>query len=219
VTHEPTDIDDCVRSMRDSGVQQRRRAMLHSPNIARLTDYVANLRKRNLGDVPDFDPLDGGVDACVLFLFEKPGPMTIRSGFISRNNDDGTAEAIYNFMKEARIPRKSTVIWNVVPWWNGTRKMRAQELDDGNACVRELISELPALCAVVMVGNKAAEAKPFLETTSLALFRSSHPSRVVKAIFPSRWKAIPSEWARVLPYICGCRANAAAPSPLHHPSA
>jgi hypothetical protein len=50
--------------------------------------------------VPDFDPLDGGVNAQVLFLLEKPGPMAAEdgkragSGFISRDNDDGTAEAI-----------------------------------------------------------------------------------------------------------------------------
>jgi hypothetical protein len=38
------------------------------------------------------------------------------SGFISRNNDDRTAEATWDFMEEARIPRAATVTWNVVPW-------------------------------------------------------------------------------------------------------
>ena len=42
-----------------------------------------------LDEVPDFDPLDGGVEARALFLFEKPGRMTAGqsgSGFISRDN-------------------------------------------------------------------------------------------------------------------------------------
>ena len=32
------------------------------------------------------------------------------SGFISRDNDDPTAEVIYNFMQQAGIPRRQTII-------------------------------------------------------------------------------------------------------------
>jgi hypothetical protein len=215
VTEEPTDIDD-ARSMRDPCVRERRRGMLHLPHITDLTDYVANLRKRIPGEVPDFDPLDGGIHARVLFLFEKPGPMAAGSGFISRNNDDGTAGATFDFMQQAGIPRKWTVIWNLVPWWNGTRKMTARELREGTACVEELISMLPALCAVVMVGRKAEKkAESFLKTTGLELFTSWHPSPMVRAIYPYRWNAIPSQWAKALPFITKPCPNAAAPSPLH----
>jgi hypothetical protein len=87
-----------------------------------LTSYAARLRER--GEVPEFDPCDGGTEAQLLFLFEKPGPMTSSqagSGFIGRNNDDPTAEATFRFMQSAGIPRKLTVTWNVIPWWNGTR--------------------------------------------------------------------------------------------------
>jgi hypothetical protein len=47
-----------------------------------------------------------------LFLFEKLGPMTAEaggSGFISRNNDDPTAEATFRFMEQAKIPRKLSI--------------------------------------------------------------------------------------------------------------
>src|SRR5437016_7487658 len=130
-------INDSPRSMRDADVWMCRRAMLGEAHIAVLTKYAAQLRERRLGEVPDFDPLDGGVDARVLFLFEKPGRMTAEagkragSGFISRNNDDGTAAAMFDFMRQAGIPRKMTVIWNVVPWWNGTRKVTSEELRTG----------------------------------------------------------------------------------------
>src|ERR1035438_5895674 len=102
-------MDDWPRSLRDACVRERRKAMLHLPHIAPLAEYAERLRMRGLGEVPDFDPLDGGVEARVLFLFEKPGPMTAEagkrfgSGFISRNNDDSTAEASIGF-----IDRKST---------------------------------------------------------------------------------------------------------------
>lgn len=80
--------------------------MLGLSHIAPLTEYVAKLRLRGLGEVPDFDPLDGGIEARILFLLEKPGPMTaeggkrIGSGFISRNNDDSTAAATIGFMRK-----------------------------------------------------------------------------------------------------------------------
>jgi uracil-DNA glycosylase len=198
--------DDSPRSMRDAGVRQRRRAMLSLPHVAPLTAYAAKLRLRDSVEVPELDPLDGGVDARVLFLAEKPGRMTADgskfgarsgSGFISRNNDDPSAEATIDFMHKAGIPRKLTVAWNVIPWWNGTRKVTGAELRDGVACVRELISMLPRLSAVVMVGQKAARARPYLKSTGLALFTSDHPSPLVRAKFRERWNAIPSEWARV----------------------
>jgi len=197
-------IDDQPRSMRDLSVQKRREAMLQLPHMARLSDYVSSLRKRNLGEVPDFDPFDGGIDARVLLLFEKPGPMTaktgkrIGSGFISRNNDDPTAAAIFDFMRKAGIPRTLTVIWNVVPWWSGTRKVKAQELREGTACVTALVDLLPALRTVVMVGSKAAKAQLLLENRGLVLLTSCHPGPLVKARYRDRWEAIPFEWAKVM---------------------
>jgi len=142
----------------------------------------------------------------VLFLFEKPGPMTASgsdkrfgSGFISRNNDDPSAEATFDFMERAGIPRKLTVTWNLIPWWNGTRKITGQELRDGLDCLQELIGLLPNLRAVVLVGKHAAKAEPYLKEKypGLRVFASAHPSPLVRANFSQRWNAIPAEWARV----------------------
>ena len=127
------------------------------------------------------------------------------SGFISRNNDDATAEATFKFMREAGIPRKLTVIWNVVPWWNGTRKVTAQELCEGISCVDVLVKLLPGLRAVVFVGQKAARAKPFLEGTALTLIESFHPSPIVRAASRAKWEAIPTQWAKAMPIVQGIR--------------
>jgi hypothetical protein len=180
--------------------------MLHKPHIIALTDYASGLRSRGIGEVPDFDPLDGGVTARALFLFEKPGPMTSEamggSGFISRNNDDATAEATFNFMERAAIRRKMTVTWNVIPWWNSTREITREELSTGAACVQELIAKLRDLHVVVLVGAKAAHwAKPYLATTGLSLLTSDHPSPLVRARHPDRWNAIPTIWAQVRLFI------------------
>jgi hypothetical protein len=50
------------------------------------------------------------------------------SGFISRNNDDPTAEATMGFMEKAGIPHTLTVSWNVIPWWNGTNLPRGPRI-------------------------------------------------------------------------------------------
>lgn len=175
--------------------------MLREPHVAPLTTYAATLRDRNMGEVPNFDPLDGGIDARVLFLFEKPGPKTSEagggSGFISRNNDDPTAEATFGFMQEANIPRKITVTWNVIPWWNSTRGITSEELRRGAACVAELSDLLPQLRVVIFVGVKAAQARPYLDSRSLQLLTSDHPSPLVRAKFPDRWRSIPVHWANV----------------------
>jgi hypothetical protein len=70
--------------------------------MAPLLDYTDRLRRlRPLWYVPDFDPASGGTASYVLFLFEKPGPMTDDgkgSGLLSACNDDPTAAAAHAFL-------------------------------------------------------------------------------------------------------------------------
>ena len=208
------EADDQPRSMGDARVRERRKAMLGCPHMIDLTEFADKLHERRpewqFPDfenwaVPNFDPCDGGVNARALFLFEKPGPMTAAkgsgkrsgSGFISRDNDDPTAEAIFDFMHRAAIPREQTILWNVIPWWNGTRAVKRAELEDGVSHVKDLIHLLPKLRAVMLVGKKAAKAKPELETTGLCLLNSFHPSPLVKARWPEKWQDILLEWQKL----------------------
>jgi hypothetical protein len=34
-------------------------------------------------------------------------------------------------MRVAKMPRKLAMIWNVIPWWNGTRDVTGEELREG----------------------------------------------------------------------------------------
>lgn len=176
--------------------------MLHLPHIAPLTEFVAHLREMHHNfEFPDFDPLDGGTDADILFLFEKPGPMTSAggngSGFISRNNNDPTAEATFRFMKEANLPRNRTIIWNVIPGWNGTRKVTAAELLTGVETLKGLFPLLPHLRTIILVGKNAQRAKPLVTGLDIQILVSAHPSPLVRASQPDVWRAIPSIWAQV----------------------
>lgn len=179
------------------------------PHIAPLSRYAATLRGQGRGSVLEFDPMDGGIDARALFLFEKPGPMTDESrsggrtgsGFISRDNDDRTAEATFRFMEEAAIPRRLTITWNIVPWWNGTRMISRVELQNGVRALEDLIALLPDLRAIILVGRKAARARVIVKSGDIRLFESAHPSPIVRASRPELWKSIPNQWAEIMPLL------------------
>lgn len=170
--------------------------------MAPLAEYCQQLREANRGTVPDFDPFDGGTAAEILFLMEKPGRMTdsdgiagrVGSGFISRDNDDQTAEAILRFMEQAAIPRNQSILWNTIPWWNGTRKVSAEELSAGIERLAELLSLLPNIKAVVGVGAKSRKAQPLFKSRALPFISSAHPSPINRASRRAVWEKIPDQW-------------------------
>ena len=193
---------DNPRSLRDPEVRAARRAALGAPHILPLTRHVRDLRERSPAiEFPDFDPLDGGVEARLLFLMEKPGPMTSAerdgrqgSGFISRDNDDPTAQAIFTFMREAGIPRRETVLWNLIPGWNRTTKVTGAELTEGIKEALRLTTLLPRLKGVVFVGSQARKLVPHLTPGALSLHFSLHPSRTARRYNKTCWELIPDRW-------------------------
>jgi uracil-DNA glycosylase len=132
--------------------------------------------------VPHFDPLDGGLDARVLFLLEAPGAKAVYSGFVSRNNPDETAKNFFELNASAGIGRGQTIIWNVVPWYIGTGiKIRAARREDvrlADPWLAELLRLLVSLRFVVYVGQKALLAKGVVERTrpDVGVLSMPHPS-------------------------------------------
>ena len=55
---------------------QSRLARIFEPHISPLTAFVEAIRKETglVRKIPYFDPLDGGINAKCVFLFEAPGP-------------------------------------------------------------------------------------------------------------------------------------------------
>lgn len=194
---------DLPRMLREKENVAARRLELRDPHIVKLTNFSRSLRRRDLGHIPDFDPWDGGVNAKALFLYEKPGPKAFASGFISRNNDDPTAEISFKFLQLAGLERRDVVAWNVIPGWNGTMKVTSTELLKGLQCLEELTELLVRLKVIILVGQNAARAKKLLEATlpKVAILQSYHPSPKVRACAPEKWKAIPTVWAQAKRYL------------------
>lgn len=163
--------------------------------------FAEALRAEGRGEVPDADPLDGGASARVLLLLEKPGPGAARSGFVSRDNDAPTSRSIAAFLAEAGLPRRATVIWNAIPWWNGTIRVTAGEEREGLRHLPAFLDLLPALRGALLVGARAARAAPVLVARGLPSLASAHPSGQVRAAFPERWRAIPAVWARAAEWL------------------
>ncbi|KFF58224.1 hypothetical protein JF66_20160 [Cryobacterium sp. MLB-32] len=137
--------------------------------------------------VPHFDPADTGVGARVLFLLEAPGPMTnatnLRpgSGFISVDNNDGTAANIWALRNEAGL-HEGALHWNIVPWYLGvaSRKPTAAELRQGGTELLTLLPLLGDLCVVVVCGRVAQRGwkrhvAPFVGDR-LTVIETWHPS-------------------------------------------
>ncbi len=194
--------DDRARALRDPMVVQRRRALLAAepPYMAPLLAHVAALRRlRPDWEVPDADPAGGGVDARALFLLEKParGTTASRSGFVSIQNDTATGAAMHGFLQRRGIPTHWCLLANVVPWWDGSIIVSAEQRRLAGSALRELLALMGHLRAIVLVGATAQRA--WARTGSVAppgtrLFRSDHPSPQVRAAFRSRWEAIPACW-------------------------
>lgn len=201
-TVAPEGRHDAPRLLRDPTQIAQRRSELAGPHIKPLTQFAQSLRERGYGHVPDFDPWDGGIAAQVLFLFEKPGPKAFASGFISRNNDDRSAEYTFNFMAQAGLPRKRTCLWNIVPGWNGTRKLTGTELENGAAALSELMPLLPNLQVVVLVGQRAANSwSKYSNARGLPTIVSAHPSPVNFAFARNIWNEIPNCWAEARKFL------------------
>ncbi len=82
------------------------------------------------------------------------------SGFISPDNNDLSAQNMWDLLREAGIDRfRDVVTWNVVPWYIGDdsaiRAAEANDLADAGAAIRTLVSLLPNLRAVVLIGGAA----------------------------------------------------------------
>lgn len=155
------------RSLAHPSALERRRSQLDEPRHAPLTSYVQQLRLqvREQGlEVPDLDPLGGGRHTRILYLLEAPGPKAVPlrggSGFVSMDNDDPTAQTVFQLTQQAGVNRDWVSLWNIVPWYAGDtsriRAVRPAEIQAGRDHLRQLLIRLPELRVVVTLGAPAA---------------------------------------------------------------
>ncbi|MBD8908480.1 uracil-DNA glycosylase [Methylorubrum zatmanii] len=177
------DSPEAPKSLRDPAALAARRAMADAPHIRPLRALARRIAEECHAEVPDPDPLDGGVEARLLLLLETPGPSIGRTGFVSRDNATGTAANLFRFLREAGIARRDTLIWNAVPWVIHTpgalnRAPRRSEAAAAAPYLAPLLVLLPQLAVVVPAGRFAqAAAAPLKEVRpDLPVVPIPHPS-------------------------------------------
>lgn len=176
--------NDAPRTNRDTAETERKFSLLRAPHVLPLTEFVERQRLLQAGAaIPYFDPTEAGVDARILLLLEAPGrrsALEAGSGFVSPDNNDQTAENMWRLLRDAEIDRGELIAtWNVVPWYIGDgtkiRPTRESDLDEARRATRELISMLPNLSVVVLLGKPAAKAWNALGLDHYAI-EAPHPS-------------------------------------------
>jgi uracil-DNA glycosylase len=175
---------DTPKSLASPEERAARTTLLAAPHVDGLVSLVADMRRAKGADysIPDFDPLDGGQEAEVLFLLEAPGAKAVATGFISRNNPDETARNFFLLNAEAGIDRRLTVTWNAVPWYIGSgRKIRPAtryDVQEADAWLRQLLGRLHRLKYVMFVGQKSLHAQPVVRgcRPDVELMSMPHPS-------------------------------------------
>ena len=188
---------------------------LNEPHIAPLTELVIRWRQDRIPawiqddldkgrevpgyHIPWFDPCDGGVGACVLFLMEKPGPGKDNAGvgYVSQDNKDPTATNMTEILNKACIERSHVVFWNAIPAWNGERPIKPWEIDRASTVLPELLVRLPSVKVVVGVGLKAQgllKKMSGVVPEDVARFGSYHPSNQVKNRWPAKYDSILGVW-------------------------
>lgn len=177
------DLPAHPKSLGDPAERERRMALVSLSHVAPLNDLVREIRAaRGCGDeVPFVDPLSGGINAKVLLLAEAPGPGAVESGFLSVDNPDQSAAALFAMMLEARLSRHDVVPWNSVPWYLGeSGKIRAATVADimqGQPYLERLLGLLPSARVLLLLGRHAERAAGSCSALSeLRVLAAPHPS-------------------------------------------
>jgi uracil-DNA glycosylase len=176
---------DVPRSNKEQAELARKRALRGALHMAPLAAYVDGLRVKYTDDrVPDFDPTEAGVRARILILAEAPGPRaTVErggSGFVSPDNDDGSAEAMWRLFAELGLDRATEVVtWNVVPSYLGDdtaiRAAKTSDIVAARPSIEELVELLPNLRVVLLLGKSAQRGWAHLGL-ALPTVAAPHPS-------------------------------------------
>ncbi|MEP1200761.1 uracil-DNA glycosylase [Tateyamaria sp.] len=167
-----------------------------------LEDYTNILRNKTGQPVPDFDP-DGPLsDAEYLVVLLRPGQRGAgQTNILSpTKNDDQTARNMRELFTDAGWEMDRILFSNICPYPDpagGNAKPTSEEIRLGTAYLRRLITLLPKLKAVALMGLDAQKAAPELKNLGVKVVCTYHPSPLVKAN-KSKYETIVPNLAAIL---------------------
>lgn len=151
--------------MRDAAFVDEMRDAAFAPHIAPVNELVQELRQQRPDlSMPLVAPHYDATTARVLSLLSNPGPQTHEdagSGFLSTENDDGTAERLGALYQRVGIRFSDVIPWNAFPWYvhdahpNG---LPLRLIEEGQPALHQLLQAVPGIRAVVAHGGDARRA-------------------------------------------------------------
>lgn len=147
-------------------------AGIRDPRVATVNAFCDELMIEIPGSrVPYVAPHSNARNARVVSLLSNPGPRASGlngSGFISRENDDPSAERMGRVWEMAGLSDEDAFLWNAYPWHvhetypNG---LPDELVDIGLSALRRLLELHPEVTAIVAHGGDARRsARRFLDS-------------------------------------------------------
>lgn len=176
------------RKMRDPRFREQQWEDRYAPHVEPINRYVDQLAERPGRLRPPYvAPMYFGVRSRVLIVSRDPGPKaggTKGSGFLCVENDDSSAERMYDFVTEAGLDVRDMLPWNAYPWYINADPTREQ-LQDGVETLGHVLRLAPDVQAVVYCGTTAWRAGRLfkkananvLEQRGIQSFEMYHTSR------------------------------------------
>lgn len=161
------------RAHADAAFLAAKRARLDEPHVGPLNALAVQVERTVRRPAPRVDPDSGGTGARVLLLLETPSTAAYGSGIVSLDDDDATSAVLWQALDDSGLDRRSTVLWNAVPWFTGTPERGAAptagELRLGQTWLLPFLTLLPRLAVVVALGRSAQTAAAPFSTATRAL--------------------------------------------------
>ncbi|GAB2530059.1 hypothetical protein GCM10027267_30710 [Paramicrobacterium agarici] len=130
-------------------------------DVNEFCDVLICEKRDDIGEGPHVAPHYNAAHASILALSSNPGPMAggqAGSGFLSHENDDGSAERMNRLFKDVGLSDEDVMPWNAYPWQvhddfpNG---LVAAHIDEGIVVLRRLLEIAPKVRVVVAHGGDA----------------------------------------------------------------
>lgn len=151
--------------MRDPEFVAEMRAAAFEPHIAAVNELVRALRQERPDlSMPFVAPHYDATRARVLSLLSNPGPRADGgqgSGFLSSENDDGTAARLGAIYERVGAGSADVVPWNAFPWYVHEAHPNGLPLSlvaEGQSALHRLILAVPGIRSVVAHGKDAQRA-------------------------------------------------------------
>ena len=154
------ELPERPRSFANEKARQERAPYIKQPHIRAINELIEEIGSTvGSPNLPYNDPLFGGVDAELLFVMKAPeadaDPQKSGTRFLSFDNDDDGAANIFNACAQNGIARSRCIAWNICPFPIAGSRPTASDIRRAAPCTRRMISLLPDLKAVVLLGGPA----------------------------------------------------------------